>query len=95
MVTKKTATGTVMKIALKSTLSFNRKIGHEIKPIITINIACFVGGNQYQAILKSAGVKSLMTPSTKLWKRKSKRNVRFNSTKPKTATARANKTFLT
>ena len=58
-------------------------------PIITINMACFVGGNQYQVILKSSGVKNLTTLSSKLWKRKSKRNVRPSSTKPTPATATA------
>jgi hypothetical protein len=72
-----------------------RKIAHEIKPISATNAICITGGNQCQSIGGLSDVKSLINRITTLWKRKSNKKVRFNSMKPKPATAKTDKIFLT
>ena len=57
IVTRTTAVGTVIKIALISTGSFVRKITHEIKAIIITNRICRAMGNHRGTDSKSSGMK--------------------------------------
>jgi len=59
------------------------------------NRKCFNGGYHCQALFISTAIKSFINQSIRLWKKKSKRKVRFKRIKPPPATARADKIFLT